>query len=93
MITRIFHPGFSKEGIPQLKIDREEFNPSVLVKRSKFYGIWINLLVLEEFVQLLVNPGSTPSMNADIENIFRDNRVQFEETAREWTKKYAMSQV
>ncbi|KAK2805266.1 hypothetical protein FQN50_006292 [Emmonsiellopsis sp. PD_5] len=79
--TKIYHPNVSNDDkgsmcLGMLKSD--EWKPS-----SKIGS------VLEFARQLLVEPMPDDAVEASIAEQYRDDRKRFEETAREWTRKYA----
>lgn len=38
---------------------------------------------------LLCDPNPEDPLNKDAAQMYKENRIQFEQTAREWTQKYA----
>jgi ubiquitin-conjugating enzyme E2 D/E len=46
--------------------------------------------VLESIVQLLREPNPDDPLLVDIANLYKTDKLKFDETAREWTKKYAI---
>nr|CAG4711997.1 unnamed protein product [Naegleria fowleri] len=83
-ITRIYHPNIDSGG--RICLDLLNMPPKGGWKPS------INLSTLLASIKLLMDePNGDDGLMADITEQFRNNRPLFEKTAREWTKKYALT--
>ena len=76
--TKIYHPNVDKSGLICLPIIRENWAPSVMMKR-----------VLQDVCHLMANPDGTHAADADVGVQFMQDRAAFDETARKWTREYA----
>eukprot|EP01088_Endostelium_zonatum_P018903 TRINITY_DN625_c0_g1_i1.p1 TRINITY_DN625_c0_g1~~TRINITY_DN625_c0_g1_i1.p1 ORF type:complete len:162 (-),score=50.67 TRINITY_DN625_c0_g1_i1:46-501(-) len=76
-ITKIYHPNVDKDG----KLCNEvlsDWSPQTRIPE-----------VLTTIRQVLVEPNPENPLDADIAKQFKENRKEWEKTAKEWTKKYA----
>jgi ubiquitin-conjugating enzyme E2 D/E len=79
--TKIYHPNINAYGGIMLSLVGQDWCPSLSMRT-----------VLLSVCSLLIDPvpEDRPALVPDIAEVFRQDRAKFNETAREWTRKYAM---
>ncbi|KAH8758693.1 ubiquitin-conjugating enzyme/RWD-like protein, partial [Hyaloscypha finlandica] len=80
-MTRVYHPNIKSDGTISLNILAEKQYP------DKEY---LTRLVQLSIRSLLDNPNPDDYCEPEIAHVYKTNRVRYERTAREWTRKYAM---
>lgn len=77
-LTKIFNPNVFPDGLMCIDILQDQWSPSMTIRT-----------ILVSIISLLFDPDPNDSASAEIAHCYRSDLPKYNETAREWTRKYA----
>ncbi|XP_046570114.1 ubiquitin-conjugating enzyme E2 8-like isoform X2 [Haliotis rubra] len=78
--TPVYHPNISRKGFLNLHVLREQWCPALTIAKVL---LCVRCLLVDGI-------NADDPLEPDIARLYKTDRAKYEQTVREWTKKYAM---